>query len=180
MQLPPSNHFDSIAIYVDYYSNQTHLVLCKSNLTAKDTANLHYRDVFRLYGIPKKVFSNYGPQFAAQFMHALYKCFDIKTCLTTTYHPEGNGKVEHKNQEVEQYLHLFRDKCQEDWAKHLLAAEFTLNSYVHSGTSKAPFKLIYGYCPDFTISIDKHSNMPGLDQWLDHLTKIRTDAEATL
>jgi hypothetical protein len=113
-------------------------------------------------------------------MHALYRCLDIETGLTTAYHPKGNGKVECKNQEVEQYLCLFCDKCQEDWAKHLPAAEFALNSCVHSGTSKALFELIYSYCPNFTISIGKCSNMPGLDQQLDHLTKVRIDAKAAL
>jgi hypothetical protein len=97
-------------------------------------------------------------------MRALYKCLGIKTGLTTAYHSEENGKVEHKNQEVEQYLCLFCNKHQEDWAKHLSAAEFALNSCVHSGTSKAPFQLIYGYCSNFTIPISKRSNMPGLNQ----------------
>jgi hypothetical protein len=179
-QLPPSNHFNSIAVYVDHYSDQAHLVLCKSNLMAEGAADLHYRDVFRLHGIPKKVFSNCGPQFAARFMCALYKHLGIETGLTTAYHPKGNGKVERKNQEVEQYLRLFCDKRQEDWAEHLPAAEFALNSCIHSGTSKAPFELIYGYCPDFTVPIGKHSNIPGLDQRLDHLAKVRADAEAAL
>jgi hypothetical protein len=103
-QLPLFNHFDSIAVYVDHYSNQAHLVLYKSNLTAESTADLHYQDVFHFYRIPKKVFSDCGAQFAAQFMRALYKCLGIATGLTTTYHSEGNSKVKCKNQEVEQYL----------------------------------------------------------------------------
>jgi transposase InsO family protein len=164
MQLPSSNHFDSIVVYVDHYSDQAHHVPCKSNLTAESTANLHYQDVFRLHGIPKKVFSDHSSQLAAWFMRALYKHVGIKTSLTTAYYPEGNGKVECKNQEVEQYLRLFYDKRQEDWAEHLSAAEFALNSRVYSSTSKAPFELIYGYCPNFTIPIGKCSNMPELDQ----------------
>jgi hypothetical protein len=112
-------------------------------------------------------------------MRALYKRLGIKTGLTTAYHPEGNSKVKRKNQEIEQYLRLFCDKHQEDWAEHLPAAEFALNSHVHSGTSKGPFELIYGYCPNFTILISKCSNIPGLDQWLDHLAKVRADAKAT-
>jgi hypothetical protein len=109
-------------------------------------------------------------------MRALYKHLSIETGLTTAYHSEGNGKVEHKNQEMEQYLRLFCDKHQEDWAKHLSAVEFALNSHVHLGTSKAPFKSIYDYCPNFTISIGKRSNMLGLDQQLDHLAKVRVCA----
>jgi hypothetical protein len=111
-------------------------------------------------------------------MHALYKQLGIGTGLTTAYHSKENSKVEHKNQEVEQYLCLFCDKHQEDWAEHLSVVEFTLNSRIHAGTSKASFELIYGYCPDFTIPIGKRSNMPGLDQWLDYLTKVHANAKA--
>ena len=103
-QLPPSRGFDAICVYVDHYSDQTHLVPCKSNLTAEGAAELHYKDVFRLHGIPKKIFSDRGPQFAARFMRTLYKRLGIETGLTTAYHPQGNGKVERKNQDVEQYL----------------------------------------------------------------------------
>jgi hypothetical protein len=113
-------------------------------------------------------------------MHALYKRFGIETSLTTAYHPEGNGKVECKNQEVEQYLRLFCDKHQEDWAEHLPVAEFALNSRIHLGTSKAPFELIYDYYPNFTIPIGKCSNMPELDQQLDYLAKVRANTKAAL
>jgi hypothetical protein len=42
MQLLSSSHFNSIAIYIDHYFDQAHLVPCKSNLTAKGAATLHY------------------------------------------------------------------------------------------------------------------------------------------
>jgi transposase InsO family protein len=100
-QLPGSNGFNSICVYVDYYLDQYHLVPCKSNLTAEGAANIYYSDVFRLHGILKKIFSDQGPQFAARFMRALYKRLGIKPGFTTTYHSQGNGKVERKNQEVE-------------------------------------------------------------------------------
>jgi hypothetical protein len=109
-QLPGSNGFNSICVYVDHYSDQCHLVPCKSNLTAEGAANIHYSDVFCLHGIPKKIFSDRGPQFAARFMRALYKRLGIETGFTTAYHPQGNGKVERKNQEVKQYLRLFCNK----------------------------------------------------------------------
>ena len=179
-QLPPSDGYDSIAVYVDHYSDQAHLVPCKSNLTAEGAADIHYRDVFRLHGLPKKVFSDRGPQFAARFMRALYKRLGIETGLTTAYHPEGNGKVERKNQEVEQYLRLFTNKRQDDWATHLPAAEFALNSRVHSGAAKAPFEIIYGYLPDFTVPVGKRSNLPSLDERLQHLAKVREEAEAAM
>jgi transposase InsO family protein len=96
-QLPGSNGFDSICVYVDHYLDQCHLVPCKSNLIAEGAANIHYSDVFRLHRISKKIFSDWGPQFAARFMRALYKRLGIETGFTTAYHPQGNGKVERKN-----------------------------------------------------------------------------------
>jgi transposase InsO family protein len=179
-QLPGSNGFDSICVYVDHYSDQCHLVPCKSNLTAEGAADIHYSDVFRLHGIPKKIFSDRGPQFAARFMRALYKRLSIETGFTTAYHPQGNGKVERKNQEVEQYLRLFCNKRQDDWASHLPAAEFALNSRLHSGASQTLFKIVYGYRPDFTVPIGKRSNMPSLDERLDRLADVRKEAEAAL
>jgi hypothetical protein len=155
-------------------------VLCKSNLTAEGAADIHYSDVFRLHRIPKKIFSNQGPQFAARFMRALYKRLGIETGFTTAYHPQGNGKVERKNQEVKQYLRLFCNKRQNDWASHLPTAEFALNSRLHSGALQTPFEIVYGYRPDFTVPIRKQSNMPSLDEQLDCLANVRKEAKAVL
>jgi hypothetical protein len=113
-------------------------------------------------------------------MRALYKCLSIETGFTTAYHPQGNGKVECKNQEVEQYLCLFCNKRQDDWASYLPAAEFTLNLRLHSGASQTPFEIVYGYWPDFTVPIEKQSNMPSLDIRLDHLADVCKKAEAAL
>ena len=47
-------------------------------------------------------------------MRALYKRLGIDAGLTTAYHPQANGQVERKNQEVEAYLCLFIGKRQDD------------------------------------------------------------------
>ena len=179
-QLPSFRGYDAIAVYVNHYSDQAHLIPCKSSITAEGQADLHYKEVFRLHGIPWKVYSNRGPQFAARFMKALYKQLGIQTGLTTAFHPQGNGKVERKNQEVEQYLRLFCNKRQDDWVDHLPAAEFALNSRVHAGNQYSPFELSYGYRPDFAPPIGKRSNNPSLEERLDNLARARKDAEAAL
>jgi hypothetical protein len=67
-------------------------------------------------------------------MHTLYKHLGIDTGLTTAYHPQANGQVERKNQEVEIYLKLFTGKHQDDWADLLPTAEFVINSRLNSAT----------------------------------------------
>jgi hypothetical protein len=96
-QLPRSNSFDSICVYIDHYLDQCHLMPCKSNLTAEGAADIYYFNVFRFHGIPKKIFFDWGPQFATRFMRALYKRLDIETGFTTAYHSQDNSKVERKN-----------------------------------------------------------------------------------
>ena len=77
-------------------------------------------------------------------MCTLYKELGIDTGLTTAYHPQANGQVECKNQEVEAYLHLFISKHQDDWVDLLPTAEFIINSCLNSATGHTPFKLLYG------------------------------------
>jgi hypothetical protein len=60
-QLSRLNGFNSICIYINHYSDQCHLMPCKSNFTAKGAADIHYSNVFHLHGILKKIFSNCGP-----------------------------------------------------------------------------------------------------------------------
>ena len=81
-------------------------------------------------------------------MCALYKRLGIDAGLTTAYHPQANGQVERKNQEVEAYLRLFIGKRQDDWVDLLPTAEFVINSQLNSATGHTPFELLYGYTPD--------------------------------
>jgi transposase InsO family protein len=67
-------------------------------------------------------------------MRALLKRLGIDAGLTTAYHPQANGQVERKNQEVEAYLRLFIDKRQDDWVDLLPTAEFVINSRLNSAT----------------------------------------------
>lgn len=179
-QLPDNRGITAIAVIVDHYSGQAHLVPTNDNLNVDGTQDIYYKDIFRLHGIPKRIFSDRGPQFAARVMKALYKRLGIEPGLTTAYHPQGNGKVERKNQDIEIFLRLFCAQRQDDWVDYLPAAEFALNSRVSSATGKAPFELIYGYLPDFTIPIGRKSNIPSLDERLDRMAQARKDASAAL
>ena len=108
--LPVSKGKDMILNVVDHYTKQIHLFPVTSQITADGVASIYFEQVFPLHGIPKKIISDRGPQFAARSMRALYKHLGIDAGLTTAYHPQANGQVERKNQEVEIYLRLFIGK----------------------------------------------------------------------
>ncbi len=113
-------------------------------------------------------------------MRTLYKWLGIELGITTAYHPQANGQVECKNQEVEVYLCMFISKRQDDWVNLLPTAEFVINSWLNSATGHTPFEMLYGYTPDFTVPVGRPTGIPVLDKRLQHLHSLRTDAEAAL
>ncbi len=178
--LPLSHGKDCILNIVDHYSKQIHLFPVTTQITADGVASIYFEQVFPLHGIPHKIISDRGPQFAARSMCALYKRLGIESGITTAYHPQANGQVERKNQEVEVYLHMFISKRQDDWMDLLPTAEFVINSRLNSATGYTPFEVLYGYTPDFTIPAGRPTGIPLLDKRLQKLCSLRADAEAAL
>jgi hypothetical protein len=91
--LPVSRGKDAILNIVDHYTKQIHLFPVTTQLTADGVASIYFEQVFPLHGIPKKIISDRGPQFAARSMRALYKRLGIDAGLTTAYHPQCHGSA---------------------------------------------------------------------------------------
>jgi Integrase core domain len=142
--LPGVEGYDVIVVYIDHYSKQVHLqvhiIPTTSDVDTEGVADIHHREIFCLHGVPTKFISDRRPQFAARIMKALYKQLSITHTLTTTYHPQSNGQMEHANQKVKRHLRLFTNSHHDDWVKYLPTAKFVLNSHRHSAHQMAPFK----------------------------------------
>src|SRR5882724_8133160 len=55
--------------------------------------------------------------------------------------PVMNGQTKRVIQEVEQFLQLFMNLCQDNWYQWLSIAEFTYNDQIHTSTYSSPFML---------------------------------------
>jgi transposase InsO family protein len=97
-------------------------------------------NVFKRLGLPDKILSDRGPQFASRVFRELMKKLGIQTTLSTAYHPQTDGTTEHFNQEIEAYLSIYCTSHPEDWVDTLPMVEFTHNN--HMGNSGEVTRLV--------------------------------------
>jgi len=103
-------------------------------------ARLFQDNVWKLHGLPESIIMDRGAQFVAGMMKELNQMLGIDTKLSTAYHPQTDGQMERINQELEQYLTMFIDYCQEQWPDWLAMAEFAYNNKVQTSTKVSLFK----------------------------------------
>ena len=163
VELLESNRKDTIMLVVDSVTKRSHFVSTVTTLSAARTAQLYLQHIWKHHGLPKKVVSDRGPQFVAEFTKELYWILRVKLAATTAYHLQGDGQTEWVNQELEQYLRLFTNQRQDDWDDLLLFAEFQYNNHVHTATQAVPFLLDTGQIPRMVFEPD---------QWQSHVESI--------
>jgi len=101
---------------------------CNKTITSEQTGNLLLESLYKRFGLPDKIISDRGPQFASNSFKELLKILGIKSALSTAYHPQTDGMTEQTNQEIEAYLSIYCTSYPEDWPKALHLMEFTHNN----------------------------------------------------
>jgi len=113
-------------------------------------------------------------------MRQLNNLLGIKTAASTAYHPQTDGQTERVNQEIEQYLRLFVNHRQDNWAEWLALAEFTHNNRVQSSTRQSPFFLVTGRHPRLGTEPLRESRNQAVDNFAQEMQRARKEAEAAL
>jgi len=144
VELLESFEHDAVMTVVDAVSKRVHFILTHMTVTAEGAARLFLHYVWKLHGLPKCVVSDRGPQFVALFTKELYRLLGIQISSSTAWHLQTDGQMECVNQELDQFLHLFVNKRQDNWYDLLPIVEFQHNNYVHSATQQPPFLLDTG------------------------------------
>jgi hypothetical protein len=86
VELPESSDHDAIMVVVDSVTKRAHFVDTLTTITAAGSARLFVQNVWKHHGFPRKVVSDRGPQFIAEFTRELYRLLGIKLAATTAYH----------------------------------------------------------------------------------------------
>jgi Integrase zinc binding domain len=133
MDLPLVEGYDSILVVVDRgLSKGVIWCPCAKTITWEGIATLLRDNLFKKFGLPDEIILDRDPRFAAHAFQELLKLLNIKSNLTTAYHPQSDGATERVNQEIEAYLSIYCTSHPEDWLHSLSTLEFTHNNRRHT------------------------------------------------
>jgi len=114
-------------------------------------------------------------------MKELCSRLGIERNPSMAYHPQTDGQTERVNQELEQYLRLYCNYRQNNWAEWLSIAEFSYNNRIHSSTGRSPFLVNLGGHPNTGQDTGKITeDSPGTEEFLKMIKEIRNGVEEAL
>jgi hypothetical protein len=148
MDLPLSQGHNLILTITDHDCSKAAVFIpCLKTVTREGIAQLYVQHVFPHFGVPHKVISDRDPLFTGKFMRELCKQLHIKQNISSAYHPQTDGQSKRTNQWLEQYLRIYSNFQQDNWASLLPLAQFIHNSWPSEVTRMTPFISKLGLFP---------------------------------
>ena len=102
--LPKVQGRDCLYVVVDRLTKFAHFFAISSYYSAAQVVELFFREVFRLHGLPKTIVSDRDNKFTGAFWQELFLLVGTELAMTTSYHPQSDGKTEIVNKWIEGYL----------------------------------------------------------------------------
>jgi hypothetical protein len=138
---------DSIFVVVDHFSKMVHFIACKKTVDAVNVAQLYFREVYRLHGLPLSIVSDRETRFLSHFWQCLWQLSHTKLDFSNAYHPQTDGQTEVVNRSLGALLQSLVGENLKSWDQQLYKAEFAYNRLVNRSTGLSPFTIIYGSNP---------------------------------
>ncbi|GAA5846261.1 hypothetical protein JCM11251_007270, partial [Rhodosporidiobolus azoricus] len=115
--LPLSEGRDTLLTVSDRLTVYTRLLACCSKDGAKEVAELVFQGWFSLFGLPERLVSDRDKLFTSRFWRALHERAGVALQMSTSFHPETDGRSKQTNKTVIQVLRQQVSRAQKDWAE---------------------------------------------------------------
>ena len=148
-----------VLVITDRYSKLTRAIPLKAT-KATDIAMAFLDTWVYVYGAPKFLLTDNGPQFVAKFFETICSMLGVRHFTTTAYHPQTNGQAERFNRTIVQRLRHYVAEHQTDWDLYIQPLTYAYNMQVHRTTGTTPFDLILSRHPPNIISGDVSTAVP--------------------
>jgi len=149
--------FDSIFVVVDRFSKMAHFIPCKKTTDVVNVAELFFREIYRLHGLPESIVSDRDTRFLSHFWRSLWKMVNTHLNFSSAYHPQSDGQTEVVNRSLGNLLRSLVGDQLKSWDKKLGQAEFAHNHAVNRSTKFSPFEIVYGFLPRCPLDL---ANLP--------------------
>ena len=79
---------------VDRLTKFAYFFAISSDYSTSQVADLFFRELFRLHGLPKTIVSDRDSKFTIAFWQVLFILVGIELATSTSYHPQSDGQTE--------------------------------------------------------------------------------------
>ena len=117
-----------------------------------------WKNIVCRFGIPKRLVSDNGTQFASQQLGKLCAELGIKQVFASVEHPQTNRQVELTNRVLLRGLKRRLDKAKWTWVEEVPRIVWAYHTTPQSTTKETPFNLVYG--SDAMIPVEIQENSP--------------------
>jgi hypothetical protein len=138
---------------VDRFSKMAHFISCHKTDDTSHIADLFFKEIIRLYGVPNTIVSDRDTKFLSHFWRTLWAKLGTKLLFSTTCHPQTNGQTKVVNRTLSTMLRVVLKKNIKMCEECLPHVEFAYNRSLHSTTKMCPFEIVYGFLPHAPIDL---------------------------
>ncbi|XP_028223356.1 uncharacterized protein LOC114404708 [Glycine soja] len=137
----------SMFVVVDRFSKMAHFIPCMKVDDACHVADLFFKEIVQLHGLPRNIVSDRDAKFLRHFWRTLWGKIGTKLLFSTTCHPQTDGQTKVVNRTLGTLLRTVLKKNLRSWEACFPHVEFSYNRVVHSTTNCSPFEIVYGFNP---------------------------------